>query len=228
MAFMLNNVVPWGRTMEEYVSMFNLSESDLRLNIAGFGDGPASFNAEATENGFKVVSFDPVYGFSKEEIQNRINETKEIVARQMFENRDNYNWHNIKSVDDLVNRRMSAMNKFLSDFDIGKKEKRYIRHKLPEQTDFKDNNFDIGLSSHFLLMYKELGYEFHISSINEMLRICKEVRITPVVDLDGNPTELTNQVMDYYSKNYNVNIVKTDYDFLKNGDKMLVINRRQL
>ena len=44
MAFELNDVVPWGRTLEEYREMFLLSDEDMLKSIAGFGDGPASFN----------------------------------------------------------------------------------------------------------------------------------------------------------------------------------------
>jgi len=33
--------------------------------------------------------------------------------------------------------------------------------------------------------------------MTEMLRICKEIRITPIVDLDGNPSELTMNIVEY-------------------------------
>ncbi|WNN90803.1 hypothetical protein [Gloeocapsopsis dulcis] len=57
----LNEVVPWGRTLEEYKLMFNLSEADLNTKIFGCGDGLASFNAEMTQLGYSVVSVDPIY-----------------------------------------------------------------------------------------------------------------------------------------------------------------------
>lgn len=57
----LDDVVPWGRTLAEYELMFNLSEVDLNLKILGCGDGPASFNAEMTKQGHRVVSIDPIY-----------------------------------------------------------------------------------------------------------------------------------------------------------------------
>jgi hypothetical protein len=63
----LEEVVPWGRTLEEYQSMFSLLETDLSAKILGCGDGPASFNAEMTELGHSVVSIDPVYQFSAEQ-----------------------------------------------------------------------------------------------------------------------------------------------------------------
>jgi len=49
MAFELSKVVPWGRTLEEYKTMFKLSPEDLKTTIASFGDGPASFNVEMTK-----------------------------------------------------------------------------------------------------------------------------------------------------------------------------------
>ena len=92
MAFKLNSVVPWGRNMEEYMLMFRLNENDLSRKIAGFGDGPACFNCEMSENGGSVISFDPIYQFSKTDIEKRIEEVRTIVTQQMSENMDNYVW----------------------------------------------------------------------------------------------------------------------------------------
>ena len=39
-------------------------------------------------------------------------------------------------------------------------------------------------------MYTMLGYDFHIKAMTEMLRVCKEIRIFPIVDLDANKTDL--------------------------------------
>ena len=73
MAFHLDSVVPWGRNLEEYRLMFRLSDEDMKKKIAGFGDGPASFNIEATKQGYSVTSFDPIYCFSKSDIQSVMN-----------------------------------------------------------------------------------------------------------------------------------------------------------
>lgn len=86
-------------------------------------------------------------------------------------------------------------------------------------------SFDIGLSSHFLLMYTALGYDFHIQSITEMLRVCKEIRIFPIVDLDANKTDLVKDVIDYFQKDYNTSIVATDYEFQKGDNKLLIIRK---
>lgn len=101
---------------------------------------------------------------------------------------------------------MSAMRKFLSDYEQGKKEGRYVFHELPTRLPYEPQSFDIGLSSHFLLMYTSLGYDFHIQSITEMLRVYKEIRIFPILDLDANKTELIKDVIDYFRKDYNISV----------------------
>ena len=184
MAFKLDSVVPWGRNLEEYKLMFGLDDSDMTKKIAEFGDGPACFNFEMKGVGGHVVSFDPIYQFTREEIEERIEEVRITVMQQMKENMDNYVWTQIKDLDELEYIRMSSMRKFLLDYEQGKKEGRYVFHELPARLPYEPESFDIGLSSHFLLMYTSLWYDFHIQSITEMLRVCKEVRIFPIVDLE--------------------------------------------
>lgn len=225
MAFNLENVVPWGRNFNEYKLMFQLNESDVSKNIAGFGDGPSCFNYEATQQGYSVTSFDPIYQFSKDELKKRIDDVRITVMQQMRENINNYVWTNIKNLEELENIRMSAMRSFLSDFEKGKQDGRYIYHELPNRLIYTDDSFDIGLSSHFLLMYTVLGYEFHIQSMTEMLRVCKEIRIFPIVDLDANKTDLISKVINYFDKRYDVEIRKTQYEFQKGDNNMLIIRK---
>lgn len=225
MAFQLNNVVPWGRNMAEYRLMFQLDDNDMSKKIASFGDGPASFNCEASRQGYSVTSFDPIYQFSKSALQQRIEEVRVIVMEQMRKNADNYVWNDIKNLDELEHIRMSAMKLFLSDYEKGREEQRYLCNELPDRIPFGDDTFDIGLSSHFLLMYTMLGYDFHIQSITEMLRLCKEIRIFPIVDLDAQKTELIEKVIVYFGQRYFVEIRKTEYEFQKGDNKMLIIRK---
>ncbi len=225
MAFKLDSVVPWGRNMEEYRLMFQLSDEDLSKRIAGFGDGPACFNYEMTERCGKVTSFDLIYQFSRADIEKRIEEVRVTVMKQMRENMHNYVWKNIKDLDELEKIRMSAMKKFLSDYEKGKAEGRYVYHELPNILPCGEDYFDIGLSSHFLLMYTALGYDFHIAAMTEMLRVCKEIRIFPIVDLDANKTDLIKNVIDYFRKDYKVEIVKTEYEFQKGDNKLLIVRK---
>ena len=205
--------------------LLNLSDKDKELKIAGFGDGPASFNYEATGRGFNITSFDPIYQFSRDELGQRISEVRNIVMKQMAENKDNYVWETIKNLEELEEVRMSAMNMFLADFERGLAEKRYVYHELPDRLNCDDDSFDLGISSHFLLMYTALGYDFHIKAIDEILRVCKEVRIFPLVDLDSNPSSMISDVIEHCRELYDVEIQETDYEFQKGANRLLVIKR---
>ena len=85
-------IVPWGRTLAEYRSMFGVSERDLNSKILGCGDGPASFNAEMFELGHSVVSIDPIYHFSSEQIEQRVRQAYEPIISQVRQNPDRYCW----------------------------------------------------------------------------------------------------------------------------------------
>ncbi|MBP0973813.1 MAG: SAM-dependent methyltransferase [Oscillospiraceae bacterium] len=223
MSFQLKNVVPWGRNLDEYREMFLLSDADMQKTIAGFGDGPSSFNHQATLAGCRVTSFDPIYQFSREQLEQRIEEVRGIVMEQMAENTENYVWEQIPSLEALEAVRMAAMRDFLNDYEQGRNERRYICHALPDRVPFPDKCFDIGLSSHFLLLYTALGYDFHIAAIEEMLRVCKEVRIFPLCDLDSNASELAEKVIAHFSKTHSVAIRTTGYEFQKGANRLLCI-----
>lgn len=79
--FTLDQAVPWGRSFDEYRRMFALTDADFALSILGCGDGPASFNAEATRRGGRVVSCDPIYRWGAAEIGERIATTSGEVHR---------------------------------------------------------------------------------------------------------------------------------------------------
>ena len=223
MAFELTNTVPWGRTLEEYTNMFALSDPDLDKRIISFGDGPANFNFEMTKQGRSVISIDPIYQYTKEVLVQRIAETKDMVMQQMKINQDNFIWTSIKNVSELEKIRMGAMSYFLEDFELGKIQERYVPHELPERTDFDNQVFDLGLSSHFLILYSKLGLDFHIRSITEMLRICKEVRIFPLLNLNAMPSEVLPSIMDAFGKDFDLRIQTVNYEFQKGGNKMLII-----
>jgi hypothetical protein len=228
MSFELKNVVPWGRNLEEYTKIFKLTDSDFNNRIISFGDGPASFNSELTKLNKTVVSLDPIYQFTKAELNQRIEETKGTVMKQMRMNLEKFVWKNIKNIDELEQIRMNAMSIFVDDYEKGKEQQRYIYHELPNQTKYDNLEFNLGLSSHFLILYSQLGLDFHIRSISEMLRICKEIRIFPILNLNASKSEVLEDIITHFSIEFNVKIESSDYEFQKEGNKMLVIKRKSI
>jgi hypothetical protein len=222
----LEEVVPWGRTLAEYQSMFSLSETDLNAKILGCGDGPASFNAEMTELGHSIVSIDPVYQFSAEQIEQRVRAVYEPVISQVKQNSSHYIWKNFQDADELGKVRIDAMEKFLLDYESGKVAGRYLYQSLPS-LEFVDNQFELCLCSHLLFLYSEqLSLGFHVASIHELLRIAPEVRIFPLLKLDCEPSSYLELIMeDLSNKGYGVQVQSVDYEFQKGGNQMLRISR---
>jgi hypothetical protein len=222
----LEEVVPWGRSLAEYQSMFSLSATDLNAKILGCGDGPASFNAEMTELGHSVVSIDPVYQFSAEQIEQRVRATYEPVISQVKENPDRYIWQNFRDADELGKARLVAMEKFLSDYESGKIAGRYLDRSLPT-LEFADDQFDLCLCSHLLFLYSEqLSLDFHLAAIHELLRIAPEVRVFPLLKLDCEPSPYLEVVIkELATKGYNAQVKSVDYEFQKGGNQMLSISR---
>jgi len=72
--------------------MFALTDADLASRILGCGDGPASFNVEATRRGAPVVSCDPLYQFAAAQIRQRIDETATEVLEQARRNAHEFVW----------------------------------------------------------------------------------------------------------------------------------------
>jgi hypothetical protein len=222
MAFQLAEVVPWGRTFNEYVAMFSLDAADRSRSILGCGDGPASFNAEALQQNVKVVSVDPLYEFSVPQIRKRIADTAPTVAGQLRSNAGDFVWQHFKSVDDLVAARMQAMQIFLGDYVEGTAQGRYVPAQLPDLP-FFDATFDLALCSHFLFLYSEQhDTQFHISAVRELCRVASEVRIFPLLELDGTSSRHLPAVTDALSADgRTVTIEPVNYEFQKGGDKMM-------
>jgi len=216
------NIIPWGRSYTEYITMFNLTPYFLSKKVLGCGDGPAAFNAVGNAFGGNITSIDPLFSFSKKEIEKRIDATFGEVVTQTKLNMDKFNWEMFGNVEGLGKIRMKSMKQFLDDYEQGKEEGRYIAAELPILP-FNDNSFDLVLSSHFLFLYSDhLDLEFHINAINEMLRVAPEVRIFPVVDLNAQRSAHLDAIMDIFPAS---ELIKVNYEFQKGGNQLLLIKR---
>jgi len=224
MSFTLSEIVPWRRSYDEYIAMFSLSQADLEQKILGCGDGPASFNSTLSANGGAVVSIDPVYSFTVEEIRKRIAETYEIILEQTRKNRNEFIWQDISSVAELGRIRMSSMALFLEDIEKGKAEGRYIAGNLPHLP-FYDKEFGLALYSHLLFLYSEqLSEEFHLAAIRELCRVAQEVRIFPVLELGAKKSRHLKPVMDELTREqYHIDMKKVPYRFQIGANEMMVI-----
>lgn len=222
----LEQVVPWGRSMAEYVAMFDLSPRSLAMRMLDCGGGPASFNAELTERGGRVVSCDPIYRFTAQEIERRVAETYPVMLRGVEEEQERFVWTRIGSPSELGAMRMRAMRRFLEDFAAGVAEERYLDASLPELP-FQQDAFDLALCSHLLFLYSEqFDVDFHLASLRELLRVAREVRVFPLLDLAGRESVHLRPVMESLAMaGYRPQVREVPYEFQRGGGRMLVVER---
>jgi hypothetical protein len=208
--------------------MFGLTASDLHRTLLDVAGGPASFNAEMTQQGYSVVSCDPLYQFSAAEIRARIEETSPVICEKVQASQDKFVWTTLQSPqspEELIATRMMAMHQFLEDFPVGLQQGRYHLGELPELP-FDQQQFDLALSSHLLFTYSDqLPLEFHIASILEMCRVASEVRIFPLlINMTGERSGFVQLVIDAVQlQGHRVEICTVPYEFQKGGNEMMKI-----
>lgn len=226
MAMQLDQVVPFGRSFDEYVKMFSLSEADLQQSILSAADGPASFNAEGTKRGYRIQSVDPLYVFEEGEIRDRFYTVLDNIIQQVADTPDDWVWRYHDSPAGLKAHRIEVTERFCADYKKGREQGRYATGNLPSLA-YANSAFDLGLCSHFLFLYSlQYNVSFHIAAIDEMLRICKEVRIFPLLtlNLETSP-HLAPVIRHLESVGYHCAVEPVAYELQRNGNKMLRITK---
>ncbi len=226
MAFSYQDVVPWGRSYDEYVAMFSLTRADLARDILGCADGPASFNAELTRRGGTVRSVDPVYRLGPKALARRIDETRDEIMSQLESERHRFVWRHIPDPQALAQIRLSAMADFLDDYAAGRRNGRYVLGQLPALP-FPDDVAELALCAHLLLFYAEqLPLKTHVASVKELLRVARETRLFPLVDTNARTSpHLPPLIDELRARGAKAEVVTVDYEFQRGGNEMLVIQR---
>lgn len=223
----LERIVFIGRTFEEYLDMFSLSEGELQgKKILDCPAGACSFTAVGNKLGLDVTACDIAYYHSAEDLKNKGLQDIEHAMEHMQKAKRNYKWDYFNDIEGLREHRLSALQDCADD--MKEFNERYIPVTLPSLP-FKNEEFDILLSAHFLIMYSDrLDYQFHIETLNELLRVTKEeVRIFPLDDLEGKRYEHLDKIISYLNDNgYTVEEVKVPYEFQINANSMLKIKKR--
>jgi hypothetical protein len=173
-----------------------------------------------------VISCDPIYAFSKQQIARRVEETYGPILDQLRQNVQNYVWSDFHDPDALGQHRLATMRAFLADFDAGCAAGRYLPDALPALS-FADGRFDLALCSHLLFLYSEqLSLEFHTAAILELCRVAREVRIFPLLGLDCRTSPYVAPIQARLRESgCVVEIQRVPYEFQAGGDRMMRIYR---
>ncbi|OSX77822.1 hypothetical protein BU14_0131s0005 [Porphyra umbilicalis] len=229
----LSDVIPWGRTADEYERMFLLSRTDdlPTHRFLGVADGPASFNAEWTAAGGRVTSVDPLYALPGAGIVARYAAVRGQVAAALTANPGAYAWGpapaRFPNVPALLRRRDTAMAAFAADFDAGRAAGRYVTGGLPALP-LPADAADVALVSHYLFLYsRQVDGPAHVAAVEELLRVAPEVRIFPLLTLAGEVSPHVDTVVGHARRRgWGVSVKQVDYEVQRDGNQMMVISRR--
>jgi SAM-dependent methyltransferase len=223
MGMQLDRVVPFGRTLAEYRSMFNLTDRDLQRQILDIGAGPASFTAEMSSLGYQVTAIDPIYNFNGAEIQQRFDDCVDQIIGQIENTPQDWVWKFHKSPADLRATRELALQLFLADYTAGKTAGRYMAGEVPDA--IGNTAYSLILCSHFLLLYTEqLSWEFHRDAVTKLLQQTNELRIFPLLTLMWDRSPYLDKLCEHVEQlGYQTQIVPVEYELQPGGNEMLVI-----
>jgi hypothetical protein len=203
--------------------MFALTPDDLSCSILDCAAGPASFNAELSAGGQKIISCDPLYSLTVGEVRARIDASYDTMVANVRAASDEFVWREFASPESLGEARMATMRIFLADFPQGIKEGRYVDQSLPH-LGFREGEFDIALCSHFLFTYSDrLSVDFHVAAIEEMCRVAGEARVFPLLKSYEGPSPHLGPAVDILrGRGYRAEVRRVPYEFQRGGDRMLV------
>lgn len=224
----LERIVFIGRTFQEYLDMFSLSLAELKgKKVLDCPSGACSFTAKGNTLGLDVTACDIAYYHSRKDLKQKGFQDLKHVMSNLKKVKGNYNWEYFKSVERLIEFRKSALEECLADMEVA--NERYVPATLP-LLPFKDEEFDLLLSAHFLFMYEDqLSFQFHQTTIKELLRVTKDrVCIFPLVNMEGKRYEYLDRLInDLRGNECIVEEISGPYEFLTNANTMLQITKLQ-
>jgi hypothetical protein len=226
MAIHADQIVPWGRSYNEYCLMFSLSGQDLSGGVLDCGGGPSSFTAELSACGHRAVSVDPVYAHSGSVIRAGFEAAAEPMLAQVRATPDDWTWSYHRDPDDLLANRRAALESFLADYERGLRDCRYVVGELPSLP-FASGSFRLAVCSHLLFLWSALLSEsFHIESLRELCRVAHEVRVFPLLTLRREPSPHLDAVRSALdAEGWTSEVVRVNYELQRGGNEMLRVFR---
>ena len=223
--FRLDGVVPWGREADEYEAFFALADVQADARVLDCGGGPASFTAEWCARGRNVVAADPLYTLDEAMIRARFDATRGPMREGMVRAQAHFVWRFYASEEAVVARRERALARFSAD--RAAHPERYVAAALPTLP-FAADSFELALCSHFLFLYSaELESELHVESLRELLRVAREVRVFPLVDIEGDRSRHLAPVLAALRGEARVECVPVPFEFRRGSTEMLQLRRRE-
>ena len=214
------------RAYDEYVAFFDLSAVSLAgKRVLDCSAGASSFVARLCRQGIDAVAVDPAYDLARDQLADvagaGLRDGNAIAAR--FPGRFTWQWYG--SVEARERMRARALAEFL--LDLAEHPDRYVAASLPTLP-FADDAFDLAVCSHLLFTWADqLGIDWHLAALRELLRVAGEVRVFPtVLQGTGDPVPFWDPLIAQLRADGSiVETRQVDYEFQVGATTMLILTR---
>lgn len=170
------------RPLADYRTMFLLTDPELTAGpILDCAAGASPFGAQARLRGGSVVSVDPLFTASREELVELARRDTERVADWVAANPGAFDWDYLGAPEPALRAWDLAIDLFALDYEPD--GHRYVAAALPSLP-FPDGRFRLTVSSHYLFTYPaQVSFAEHVAAIAELVRVTTgEVRLSPLID----------------------------------------------
>lgn len=212
------------RAYDEYVAFFDLQPDVLvGKRVLDCSAGASSFVARLCRRGIDAVAVDPAYDMAGD----RLAEVARTGLRDgnaitgSFPDRFTWSWYG--SVEAREKMRSRALAEFV--LDLAEHPAHYVGASLPHLP-FDDGAFDLAVCSHLLFTWADqLGYDWHLAALRELLRVAREVRVFPtVMQGAGDPVPFWDElVAQLRSDGAFAETRRVDYEFQVGAHEMLLL-----
>ncbi len=206
----------WIYNLDDYKKVFALSDADLQKTIVDFPGYFSSVNAEVTALGGKIISVDPLYHLSPQEMEAKVRESLKNGQRDLQKNSNILVSNHDNSIDQITDKWRENAEKFLLDYSIGKQQGRYLTYEeLP-----KEKLNDLLLAADFLFKNAENNIE---KIMEQLCRLAVEVRIFPLSEVEQISSQLGPLMLVFQNRNFGVEVRAISYPLRADGQAMLRI-----
>jgi len=225
--FELPGIVPWGRRLDEYAAFFDLGPLAAWRSVLDVGAGPSSFTAEASAQGLRSVAADPLYREGGDSIRRGFEAARPAMMAGLARAAERFVWGHYGTPAALERKRQEALELFLEDYEWGRACGRYLAAALPALP-FADGSFALALCSHLLCLYDDaLDSAFHLAALAELCRVAGEVRVFPLIALDGRPSpHLAPVLAALRRQGLTADTPPVPFEFQRGANRMLRVRRQ--
>jgi hypothetical protein len=181
------------RPLFDYCREFALTREDLLAGrILDCPGGASPFGAQVRARGGEVVSVDPAYSRSGDELRGMIEHNLAATPDWIAAKGEAVDWSDLGSPNALLRAFEPSADLFLADYAAHPEH--YVAGSLPDLP-LPDGHARLALSSFLLFAYPDVfDVDAHVAALCELVRVADEARVFPLVDSDATPYPHLEQV----------------------------------